>query len=536
MAMTACHRSCRRSRLLPSLALFASFFLLGVFISALGPSVPSLSRDLEVTEVSFGMAFSLRGLGYLMGSWGSSLTLPVGRLANGRWLNDRMIRLGAATGGIGFFALALDMAFTFWLASAACFCQGLCGGALDAIANAAISVVHGTDVAPWMQGLHFCFSAGALFAPAAVGRLGYRAVFITFGLLAQPVGLACCLSSGAAAVAAAEAVGGRGEAQLLGDEEAEMKLSTVDGGGDDGGDFCSDGNGDGGVVHGNADHVDGVSMAATSTSGGDIEMVQGLAATGKAAKKPDVRGPDTAHDSVGTEDHRHCQPNESVDSPLHPGEKEGEAALKPPTSSLVVLLALLFFLYVGIEVGFGAWIAVVVLRDHLAAEAGAALMASLFWGGITVGRLLAIPLSVRFSVDFLVKVNLGGSLLSSAVLWSIGRDGIAFAAVGAVLFGLFMASTYPLAMSLLPSAGYLLSDKNSSRFVVGGAMGEMMVPALIALLLGPGGSTTDGDGDDNHESGRPASLYGVCLAVSALLVAVYGTWRGLIASPATTVS
>lgn len=29
--------------------------------------------------------------------------------------------------------------------------QGLCGGSIDAIANAAISFVHGADVAPWMQ-------------------------------------------------------------------------------------------------------------------------------------------------------------------------------------------------------------------------------------------------------------------------------------------------------------------------------------------------------------------------------------------------
>lgn len=31
------------------------------------------------------------------------------------------------------------------------FVQGFCGGAIDAIANAAIGVVHGADVAPWMQ-------------------------------------------------------------------------------------------------------------------------------------------------------------------------------------------------------------------------------------------------------------------------------------------------------------------------------------------------------------------------------------------------
>lgn len=46
---------------------------------------------------------------------------------------------------------------------------------------------------------------------------------------------------------------------------------------------------------------------------------------------------------------------------------------------------------------------------------------SFFWGGITAGRLLAIPLAVRFSADLLVRVNLVGGLLSSALLWFFGR-------------------------------------------------------------------------------------------------------------------
>lgn len=61
------------NRLSPSLAMFLSFFLLGVFVSALGPAVPALSRDVGTQEVSFGMVFSLRGFGHLLGSWSSSL-------------------------------------------------------------------------------------------------------------------------------------------------------------------------------------------------------------------------------------------------------------------------------------------------------------------------------------------------------------------------------------------------------------------------------------------------------------------------------
>lgn len=46
---------------------------------------------------------------------------------------------------------------------------------------------------------------------------------------------------------------------------------------------------------------------------------------------------------------------------------------------------------------------------------------SLFWGGITVGRLLAVPLAVRFSASFLLRANLLGALLSSVLLLMAGR-------------------------------------------------------------------------------------------------------------------
>lgn len=46
---------------------------------------------------------------------------------------------------------------------------------------------------------------------------------------------------------------------------------------------------------------------------------------------------------------------------------------------------------------------------------------------------------------------MGASLLGSTAVPR--QEGIWWAGFGAGLFGLFMASTYPLAMSLLPSAG-----------------------------------------------------------------------------------
>lgn len=59
---------------------------------------------------------------------------------------------------------------------------------------------------------------------------------------------------------------------------------------------------------------------------------------------------------------------EDAEQPLRLEEHETGGKLPPSPFPLVGLLVLFFFLYVGIEVGFGAWVAVVVLRDDLAGQ------------------------------------------------------------------------------------------------------------------------------------------------------------------------
>lgn len=82
------------------------------------------------------------------------------------------------------------------------------------------------------QGMHFCFSAGALFAPAAVGQMGYAIVFFVFGLLAMPAGLACVLaerSSDGGECSTDGSEGTRGRHQLLsdGNDDDSVRLNGV---------------------------------------------------------------------------------------------------------------------------------------------------------------------------------------------------------------------------------------------------------------------------------------------------------------------
>lgn len=69
--------------------------------------------------------------------------------------------------------------------------------------------------------------------------------------------------------------------------------------------------------------------------------------------------------------------------------------------------------------------------------------------------------------------------------------------------------------------------------MIGGALGEMLVPALIAWFLGPNNIDDGSGGGGGEESGQPAALYRVCVVVSALLATVYGAWFSLHEAAAT---
>lgn len=46
---------------------------------------------------------------------------------------------------------------------------------------------------------------------------------------------------------------------------------------------------------------------------------------------------------------------------------------------------------------------------------------SVFWGGVTAGRLLAIPLSTYFTTDTLFRMDVLGCVASSSLLLLMGR-------------------------------------------------------------------------------------------------------------------
>jgi fucose permease len=167
-------------------------------------------------------------------------------------------------------------------------------------------------------------------------------------------------------------------------------------------------------------------------------------------------------------------------SPLSTAEEE-EAGGKRVNYLLVVLITTFLFLYVGMEIGFGNWVATYAQALDLADASTAAYLTSAFWGVFTVGRLLAIPIATVWSPRRILWVNLLGALASMTLIVLL-PDATWALWVGAMGLGLSLASTFPTMFSL--AERYLpLSGKLASRFFMGISLGGMTLPWLIGQFF-----------------------------------------------------
>ncbi|MCL5995095.1 MAG: MFS transporter [Chloroflexi bacterium] len=144
---------------------------------------------------------------------------------------------------------------------------------------------------------------------------------------------------------------------------------------------------------------------------------------------------------------------------------------------LVSLIALFFFVYVGAEVGFGNWVFTYIVKLNLGDQTIAAYLTSSFWGALTFGRLLSIPITARFSPRTVLLADLAGCMLSISImlLWP-GTMAVMW--IGAFGLGFSMASIFPTMLSFAERRMQITGQVNS-WFFAGSAAGSMLLPWLI---------------------------------------------------------
>lgn len=157
-----------------------------------------------------------------------------------------------------------------------------------------------------------------------------------------------------------------------------------------------------------------------------------------------------------------------------------------PKRRQAFLIALFLFLYVGAEVGFAGWIFTYATKLSLSDAGTAAYLTSLFWGSLTLGRMLTIPIAARLRPGSILMSSLVGCLVSLGVI--VGNPS-SFAAVfaGTICLGLSMASIFPTTLSFA-NRRMKLTGQVTGWFIVASSAGSMLIPLVIGqafALVGP---------------------------------------------------
>ncbi|MEJ2597556.1 MAG: MFS transporter [Anaerolineales bacterium] len=153
---------------------------------------------------------------------------------------------------------------------------------------------------------------------------------------------------------------------------------------------------------------------------------------------------------------------------------------------LIALISFFLFLYVGAEVSYGGWIYSYATTLGLCSSATAAYLTAAFWGGLTLGRLLSIPLASRTRPRTVLLVDLAGCLGSLALMVLI-PDSLPVVWIGTIATGLFMASIFPTALAFAEQR-IPISGQVTGWFFTGGSAGAMSLPWLVGqqfALQGP---------------------------------------------------
>jgi FHS family glucose/mannose:H+ symporter-like MFS transporter len=165
------------------------------------------------------------------------------------------------------------------------------------------------------------------------------------------------------------------------------------------------------------------------------------------------------------------------------------ARITPETTGLrnlrlVTLFAAFFFLEVGMESTFGAWLSTYMLRATGINIAQAAAAAAIFWTGFLASRGLSPLLLMRIRPGSLLRLALPAALAAS-ILLLVTHSSLLIAA-SILLLGAALAPVFPVALSAFFDRARHTSD---SRYILAfSGFGGSLFPWLVGFISSRSGS------------------------------------------------
>jgi FHS family Na+ dependent glucose MFS transporter 1 len=326
-------------------------------MSSLGPTLPGLAENTRATISAISVLFTARSLGSLVGSVGGGRIYD--HLRGNRVMALMIVCIAALT------ALTPRVPL-LWVLSGMLFLTGVVQGVLNIGGNALLVWLHGREVGPFMNGLHFCYGIGTFITPVIIAQFvarqdGLLWTYLLLAVIILPTAVLAFLPSPASPLSLKNA--------------SNAKVNT----------------------------------------------------------------------------------------------------------GLVVLIALVFGCYSGASLAYGGWIFTYATEMKLANATNAAYLTSVFWGALTIGRLVAVPLAVRLKPQTILWSDFSGALVSLLVmlLWPRSLTAVVIASAG---LGFSLASIFPTTMSL---SGQLmtLSGKITGLFAIGNSAGSMLIPWIAGQFF-----------------------------------------------------
>jgi fucose permease len=169
---------------------------------------------------------------------------------------------------------------------------------------------------------------------------------------------------------------------------------------------------------------------------------------------------------------------------LQPAQKEPAGipgyrqSLKLPLAWLGILL---FFLYRGLEVSAGQWTFTLFTDSRNQSVMLAGTSVSLYWGGMTIGRILLGFLANSISYTAILRASIVGALAGFLLLTLNIHSNVNLAAL--LLVGIALAPLFPLLTSSTPKRVGHEHTANIVGFqIAGSSLGGSIIPSLVGIL------------------------------------------------------
>ncbi|HSM25528.1 MAG TPA: MFS transporter [Anaerolineaceae bacterium] len=177
IASTQGHPKLKNQKNLLTYVYFLSFISLGLVSGVMGPSIPSFAHNTNATLNEVSSLFIFSSMGYITGSFLAGFLFQ-------KFAGNKVLMVVIVLMAIGIALLPVVQ--SLWMLVAMVFLISIAQSNLDVGDNTLLVWLHGSKVAPYMNGMHFFFGLGTFIAPLIIAQSlrGTQTINIAFWVIA----------------------------------------------------------------------------------------------------------------------------------------------------------------------------------------------------------------------------------------------------------------------------------------------------------------------------------------------------------------